>query len=91
MTDNKDQKPDTWDIVLMAAFCFIPFYGLRLAVENYLMEDDLGIEYIILLGLISAIALTIYLTILRTKTLKTKTIGLGTILLIVVVVNLLTT
>jgi F0F1-type ATP synthase assembly protein I len=51
------------------------------------MEDNLQIEYKILLGLVSSIAVTVYLTILKTKKLRTKIIGLGAILLIVVIAN----
>ena len=89
VTDKNDQKTNNWDIALLATYFFIPFYGLRIALENYLMEDDLGIEYTMLLGLVSAISVTIYLTILRTKSLKTKVIGLGTTLLLVIIVNIL--
>jgi hypothetical protein len=73
----------------MAMYFFVPFYGLRIAAENYLMEDDLGMAYSMLFGLTGGIAVTIYLTILAKKTLKTKVIGLGVILLLVTGVNLL--
>jgi multidrug transporter EmrE-like cation transporter len=89
MTDKEKQNKDTWDIVLMATYFFVPFYGLRIAAENYLMEDDLGVGYSMLFGLIGGIAVTIYLTTLRTKTLKIKLIGLGIILSLVITVNLL--
>jgi hypothetical protein len=88
MTDKEKQNIDTWNIVLMATYFFVPFYGLRIAAENYLMEDDLGVGYSMLFGLISGIAVAIYLTTLQTKTLKTKLIGLGGILLLVTAVNL---
>lgn len=89
MTDKEKQNKDTWNIVLMATYFFVPFYGLRIAAENYLMEDDLGIGYTMLFGLIGGIAVTIYLTALQTKTLKIKLIGVGVISLLVTVVNLL--
>jgi hypothetical protein len=73
----------------MATYFFIPFYGLRIAAENYLMEDDLGMGYSMLFGLIGGIVITIYLTILQTKTLKAKLVGLGVVLLAVTAVNLL--
>jgi hypothetical protein len=88
MTDKEKQNKDTWDIVLMATYFFVPFYGLRIAAENYLMDDDLGMGYSMLFGLIGGIVVTIYLTTLRTKTLRIKLVGLGTVLLIVTVVNL---
>ena len=91
MTDKSNQKTNYWDIALLAIYFFIPFYGLRIALENYLMEDDLGVDYTMLLGLVSAISVTVYLTVLRTKTLKTKIIGLGIILLLVIIVNILMT
>ena len=72
----------------MATYFFVPFYGLRIAAENYLMDDDLGMGYSMLFGLIGGIVVTIYLTTLRTKTLRIKLVGLGTVLLIVTVVNL---
>lgn len=89
MADRKQQKPDTWDIALMATYFFVPFYGLRIALENYLFVDDLVMSYVMLLGLVSGIMLTIYVTVLRPKTMKTKFIGLGLILLLVTVINLL--
>jgi multidrug transporter EmrE-like cation transporter len=88
MTDKEKQSKDTWDIVLMATYFFVPFYGLRIAAENYLMDDDLGMGYSMLFGLIGGIVVTIYLATLRTKTLKIKLVGLGVVLLIVTVVNL---
>lgn len=87
MTDKEKQNQDTWNVVLMATYFFVPFYGLRIAAENYLMEDDLGLGYSMLFGLIGGIAVTIYLTILRTRTIKVKLIGLGIILLLVTAVN----
>ena len=89
MTDKEKQNKDTWNIVLMATYFFVPFYGLRIAAENYLMEDDLGIGYSMLFALIGGIAVTIYLTILLKKSLKIKLVGLGIILLLVTAVNLL--
>jgi hypothetical protein len=89
MTDKEKQNKDTWDIVLMATYFFVPFYGLRIAAENYLMDDDLGMGYSMLFGLIGGIVVTIYLTTLRTKTLRIKLVGLGIVLLIVTAVNFL--
>ena len=89
MTDKEKQNKDTWNIVLMATYFFVPFYGLRIAAENYLMEGDLGMGYSLLLALIGGIAVTIYLTILLKKSLKIKLVGLGIILLLVTAVNLL--
>jgi hypothetical protein len=89
MTDKENQNIDTWNVVLMATYFFVPFYGFRIAAENYLMEDDLGIGYTMLFGLIGGTAVTIYLTTLQTKALKIKLIGLGIILLLVTAVNLL--
>jgi hypothetical protein len=51
------------------------------------MEDDLGIGYSMLFGLVGGIAVTIYLTTLQAKTLKIKLIGLAVILLLVTAVN----
>jgi hypothetical protein len=73
----------------MASYFFVPFYGLRIAAENYLMEDELEIGYLMLFGLIGGIAVTIYLTILKNRTLKVKLIGLAYILLVLTAVNLL--
>jgi hypothetical protein len=87
MTDKEKQNKDTWNIVLMATYFFVPFYGLRIATENYLMEDDLGIGYSMLFGLVGGIAVTIYLTTLQAKTLKIKLIGLAVILLLGTAVN----
>lgn len=90
MTDKEKQNKDTWNIVLMATYFFVPFYGLRIAAENYLMEDDLGMGYSMLFGLTGGIAVTIYLTVLAKKSIKIRLIGLGVILLLVTLVNVLT-
>ncbi len=89
MTDKKERKAETWDIVLMATYFFIPFYGLRIAMENYLIVDDLEMSYVLLLGLVSGIIVTIYVTILKPKSINIKLIGLGIILVLVTVINLL--
>jgi len=88
MTD-KQKSQDTWNITLMALYFFVPFYGLRVAAENYLVDDDLGIGYTVLFGLVGGIAVSIYLTTLQSRTLKVKLIGLGIVSLLVVGVNIL--
>lgn len=35
MTDKEKQNRDTWDIVLMATYFLVPFYGLRVAAESF--------------------------------------------------------
>jgi hypothetical protein len=87
MTDKEKHNKDTFDIVLLATYFVVPSLGLRVVVENYLMDDDLGVGYSALFGLVGGIAVTIYLTILRTRTLKTKLIGLGIILSVLIAVN----
>ena len=89
MIGKEKQSKDTLNIVLMATYFFVPFYGLRIAAENFLMEDDLGIGYTMLFGLVGGIAVSIYLTTLQAKTLKVKLIGLGIILLLMTGVNVL--
>ncbi len=89
MADKKGQKLDTWDIVLMATYFFVPFYGLRIALENYFFVDDLDMSYVMLLGFMSGIITTIYFITLRPKTMKVKIIGLGLIFFLVIVINLL--
>lgn len=88
MIDKEKQNKDTWDVVLTAIYFFVPFYGLRIAAENLLMDDDLGIGYSMLFGLIGGIAVAIYLTTLQSKRLKIKLIGLGILLILVTAVNL---
>lgn len=53
------------------------------------MEDDLGMGYSLLFGMIGGISVTIYLTILKAKALKIKLIGLTVVLLLVTILNLL--
>jgi len=89
MTDKEKQNKDTWNIALTATYFFVPFYGLRIAAENYLLEEDLGMGYSLLFALIGGIAVAIYLTTLLKKSLKIKLVGLGIILLLVTAVNLL--
>lgn len=89
MTDKEKQSKDTWDIVLMATYFLVPVYGLRIAAENFLMEDDLGMGYSMLFGLIGGVTTTIYMTILKPKSLKIKLIGLAVVLLFVTILNLL--
>lgn len=87
MTDTKDKKLETLDIILMATNFFIPFYGLRIAAENYLFVDDLDVTFGMVIALVSSIPVTIYLTTLKSRTTKIKIIGLGILLLVVAIVN----
>jgi len=89
MTDTKDKYRETLDIVFMAIYFFIPFYGLRIAAENYLFVDDLDVTYQMVIALISGIAVTIYITTLRSRTTKIKFIGLGILLCIVTMINVI--
>ena len=77
VTETKDKKQETLDIVLVATYFFIPFYGLRIAAENYLFVDGLDVTYRMFIALLSSIPVTIYLTTLRSRTTKIKIIGLG--------------
>jgi len=89
MTDNKEQQTNNLDIVLMAMYFFIPFYGLRIALETYLKEDDLDMSYVVLLGLVSGIVVSIYLTVLKTRTMKIRIICLVIVLTFVTLINLI--
>ena len=89
MTDRKDQQTNSLEIVMMATYFFIPFYGLRIALEKYLMQDDPGMGYMILLGVVSGIIETIYLAVLKPKSTKVKIIGIGILLVLVTIINLI--
>lgn len=89
MTDKKEQQTNNLDIAIMSTYFVIPFLGLRIAMENYLMEDKLNMGYVMLLGLVSGIIVTIYLTILKPKSTKVKLIGLFLLLTFVTIINLL--
>jgi len=89
MTNTNDKKQETLDIVLMATYFFIPFYGLRIAAENYLFVDDLGVTYGVVVALVSSIPVTIYLTALKSRKTKIKIIGLGILFVIVTIINIM--
>ncbi|MFM8914516.1 MAG: hypothetical protein ACKOE6_16595 [Flammeovirgaceae bacterium] len=81
------QNKDTLNIVLLSAYFFVPFYGLRIALERYLGNDRLDIAYIGLLGLFSGLIVSI--SIIALKTTKTKIVGLVILLFLVVAISLI--
>lgn len=84
---NEEQKQNTIGIVILAFYFFIPFYGLRIALENYLKVERLEVGYVGLFGLISGLIVALNLSVL--KTVKVRIIGLVIILFVVIIINLL--
>jgi hypothetical protein len=84
---NEEQKQNTIGIVILTFYFFIPFYGLRIVLENYLKVERLEVGYVGLLGLISGLIVALNLSVL--KTVKVRIIGLVIILFVVIIINLL--
>lgn len=88
-TNKRDTIIKSSDIVIMALNFFILFNGLRLLLENYLMDDRLPLGYFFLIGLVCAgtTAGINYLT--RNKPLKAKILVTVFITILMVGINLI--
>ena len=84
---NKFEK--YFELALMTCYFFIPFFGLKSVLKNYLDKDNLSIMYILLLVFIGGNIMTCLIFILNDKTLKTKSIWTAGLLLIVLILNYL--
>ena len=86
---EKSEQIKTWENALIASYFFILFYGLRLAIENHLLEDSLPITLTMLIGFISGIITASIVFIVKDKALKIKAIWAVVLLIVMVITNLL--
>jgi hypothetical protein len=89
MDESEGKKFDNkyLEIALMLCYFLIPFYGLQRTLKNYLQEPDLSFGYILLLMFIGGNIMTCMIFILNDKSLKTKAIWTGGLLLSVLILN----
>lgn len=86
--ENKLASQSRQDMIFFALNYFIPFYGLRLALEDYLALDRMPLSYVFLLGLIAAIVTVVLTRFTRSKKLQVKILVPAALLLVVVIINL---
>lgn len=91
MNEIKEKKAEVNNLeyALIGAYFFIPFYGLRLPLEEHLMVESLPITYSMLLGFISGIISGLMIFILKDKKVKAKFIGVTVLLILIIIINLL--
>lgn len=87
MDESKDKKFDKYfEIALMACYFLIPFFGFKMALKNYLQEDDLSIFYLLLLLFIGGNIMSCMIFVLNEKNLKIK--SMWTVILLVAMITL---
>jgi hypothetical protein len=90
MNESKEDKFEKYfELALMACYFFIPFFGLKSVLKNYLQKDSLSIIYILLLFFIGGNIMTCLIFILNDKSLKTKSIWTVGLLVIIITLNYL--
>jgi hypothetical protein len=87
--ENKLASQSKQDTIFFALNYFIPFYGLRIALEDFLATDDIHLGYIFLLGLVSAIITALTTLNTRPKKLQVKILVSAILLVGVILINLL--
>lgn len=75
-------------MIFFALNYFIPFSGLRIALEDYLATDRMPLTYIFLLGLIAAIITVVATLSTRFKKLQVKILASTILLVIMIFLNL---
>ncbi len=86
--ENKVASQSKQDTIFFALNYFIPFYGLRIALEDYLASDRIPLSYILLMGLVSGIITGVVTLNTRGKKLQVKIFASATLLVVVMLVNL---
>lgn len=90
-SENKKYENKYLEVALMLCYFLIPFFGLRMALKNYLQEGNLSFSYILLLFFVSGNIMTSLIFILNDKTVRTKSMWTIGLLLIMVAVNVVVT
>lgn len=90
-SENNKYENKYLEVALMLCYFLIPFFGLRMALKNYLQEDNLSFSYILLLLFVSGNIMTSLIFILNDKTLKTKSMWTAGLFLIIVGLNFVVT
>lgn len=86
---EKSEQNETWENALIATYFFILYYGLRLPLENHMLEDRLPITLTMLLGFFSAIITATIVFIVKGKALKIKAVWAAVLLIVMIIINLL--
>ncbi len=90
MNESKEDKFDKYfELALMTCYFFIPFFGLKSVLKNYLREDSLSLIYLFLLLFIAGNIMVSLIFILNDKNLKTKSIWTGGLLAVMIILNYL--
>ena len=88
--ESKDDKFNKYfEVALMACYFFIPFFGLKSVLKNYLRDDSLSFIYLLLLFFIGGNIMTCLIFILNDKSVKTKSIWAAGLLVVVIILNYL--
>jgi hypothetical protein len=85
--ENKLASQSKQDMIFFALNYFIPFYGLQIALEDYLASDRMPLSYIFALGLVCAIITVAATRITRNKKLQVKIAVPVALLLIMLIIN----
>jgi hypothetical protein len=86
--ENKLASQSKQDMIFFALNYFVPFYGLRMALEDYLATDRMPLTDIFLLGLLGAIITVPATLATRHKKLQVKIFASGVLLLVMILINL---
>lgn len=77
------------EIALMASHFVIPFFGLQMAIKNYLLVDHLSMSYFFLLLFIGGNVMTWLIFLLDGKSLKVKLVWTAVLMMMIAVINVL--
>lgn len=77
------------EIALMASHFVIPFFGLQMAIKNYLRVDHISTSYFFLLLFIGGNIMTWLIFLLDGRSLKVKLVWTAVLIMMVAVINVL--
>lgn len=86
--ENKVASQSKQDMIFFALNYFVPFYGLRMVLEDYLTTDRMPLSYIFLLGLVSAIITVLVTRTTRQRKLHVKILASSILLFVIILINL---
>lgn len=87
MVEYGQQTAKKQHALWFAIFFFIPFFGLRMALVNFLGEDEVGVVYIMLIGMMGGVSASIYEVTLRRKRIQAKVWGAVFLLILMSIIN----
>jgi hypothetical protein len=86
--ENKVASQSKQDMIFFALNYFVPFYGLRMVLEDYLATDRIPLSYIFLLGFVCAIITVLVTRTTRSKKIHAKILASSILLFVIVLINL---